>query len=113
MGRKGAMTLQMMMYLQYMNRTLYQEYRDVTGQTFLTTSTDNNPICSAIEFFDLYNVHDKKLGEVVAADAQSEVMLAFNESILEDHLKKLYESITLLDNCKPAQLKYVHPMWTY
>ena len=37
-------------------------------------------------------------------------MLAFNQTISEDHLKKLLERTNLPDNCKVAQAKLVNPV---
>ena len=42
---------------------------------------------------------------------QNVVMLAFNETISEDHLKKLLEQTNLPDNCKAAQAKLVNPVF--
>ena len=44
-----------------------------------------------IRFSDSYNVDDEKWGQPVADDVQNAVMLAFNQTISEDHLKKLLE----------------------
>ena len=46
----------------------------------------------------------------MADDVQNVVMLAFNQTISEDHLKKLLERTNLPDNCKVAQAKLVKPV---
>ena len=46
----------------------------------------------------------------MADDVQNAVMLAFNQTISEDHLKKLLERTNLPDNCKVAQEKLVNPV---
>ena len=44
----------------------------------------------------------------MADDVQNAVMLAFNQAISEDHLKKILERTNLPDNCKVAQAKLVN-----
>ena len=44
----------------------------------------------------------------MADNVQNAVMLAFNETVYEDHLKNLLERINLPDNCKVAQAKLVN-----
>ena len=75
------------------DRTLYQEQEEITAKAFLETPSENNPIFSAAikRFSDSYNVDDEKWGQPVADDVQNAVMLAFNQTISEDHLKKLLE----------------------
>ena len=46
----------------------------------------------------------------MADDVQNAVMLAFNQAISEDHLKKLLEQTNLPNNCKVAQAKLVNPV---
>ena len=43
-------------------------------------------------------------------DVQNAVMLAFNESLSQNHFKKLLERTNLHDNCKAAQEKLVNPV---
>ena len=75
------------------DRTLYQEQEEITAKAFLETPSENDPIFSAAikGFSDSYNVDDEKWGQPVADDVQNAVMLAFNQTISEDHLKKLLE----------------------
>ena len=47
----------------------------------------------------------------MANDMQNVVMLVFNGTISEDHLKKLLEQTNLPDNCKAAQEKLVNPVF--
>ena len=44
----------------------------------------------------------------MADDVKNAVMLDFNQTISEDHLKKLLERTNLPDNCKVAQTKLVN-----
>ena len=92
------------------DRTLYQEQEEITAKAFLETPSENDPIFSAAikGFSDSYNVDDEKWGQPVADDVQNAVMLAFNQTISEDHLKKLLERTNLPDNCKVAQAKLVN-----
>ena len=46
----------------------------------------------------------------MADDVQNAVMLAFNQTISEDHLKKLLERTNFPDNCKVALAKLVNPV---
>ena len=89
------------------DRTLYQEQKESTAKASLETPSENDPIFSAAikGFSDSDNADDKKLGQAVADDMQNAVMLAFNETIPEDHLKKLLEQRNLPDNCKAGQAK--------
>ena len=75
------------------DRTLYEEQEEITAKAFLETPSANDPISSAAikEFSGSYNVDDEKWGQPVADDVQNAVMLAFNQTISEDHLKKLLE----------------------
>ena len=41
---------------------------------------------------------------------QNAVILAFNEAICEDHLKKLLEQTNISDNCKVSHAKLVNPV---
>ena len=86
------------------DRTLYQEQEEITAKAFLETPSENDPIFSAAikGFSDSYNVDDEKWGQPVADDVQNAVMLAFNQTISEDHLKKLLERTNLPYNCKVA-----------
>ena len=86
------------------DRTLYQEQEEITAKALLETPSENDPIFSAAikGFSDSYNVDDKKWGQPVADDVENAVMLAFNQTISEDHLKKLLERTNLPDNCKVA-----------
>lgn len=93
------------------DRSLYQESRDVTARAFLENEevTDDDPLCSAIKGFSgSYNVPEEKFGDVVSDDVQSAVMIAYKEALSEEHLKSLYEDITLPENCKVAQTKLVN-----
>ena len=92
------------------DRTLYQEQEEITAKAFLETPSENDPIFSAAikGFSDSYNVDDEKWGQPVADDVQNAVMLAFNQAISEDHLKKILERTNLPDNCKVAQAKLVN-----
>ena len=56
------------------------------------------------------NVGEEKWGQPVADDVQNAVMLAFNQTISEDHLKKLLGQTNFSDNCKVAQAKLVNPV---
>ena len=89
------------------DRTLYQEQREITSKVFIETSSENDPIFSAAikNFSGSYNVYDEKWEQAVADDLQSAVMLAFNEAISEEHLKKLLSRTNWPDNCKPAHTK--------
>ena len=51
-------------------------------------------------FSDSYSVDDEKWGQAVADGVQNAIMLAFNETISEDRLKKINERTNLPDNCK-------------
>ena len=44
----------------------------------------------------------------MADDVQNAVMLVFNQTISEDHLKQLLERTNLPDNCKVAQAKLIN-----
>ena len=46
----------------------------------------------------------------MADDVQNGVVLAFNETISEDHLNKLLERANLPKNCKSAQGKLINPV---
>ena len=85
---------------------------EITAKAFLETFAENDPIFSAAikGFSDSYNVEDKKWGQPGADDVQNAVMLAFNQAISEDHLKKLLEQTNLANNCKVAQAKLVNPV---
>ena len=85
---------------------------EITAKAFLETSAENDPIFSAAikGFSDSYNVEDKKWGQPGADDVQNAVMLAFNQTISEDHLKKLLEQTNLANNCKVTQAKLVNPV---
>ena len=86
--------------------------RKIKEKAFLETPSENDPISSAAikGFSDSYNVDDEKWGQPVADDVQNVVMLAFNQTISEDHLKKLLERTNLPDNCKVAKAKLVKPV---
>ena len=85
---------------------------EITAKAFLETPSENDPIFSAVikGLYDSYNVDDEKWSQEVADDVQNAVMVAFNETISEDHLKKLLERTNLLDNCKVVQAKLVNPV---
>ena len=87
------------------DRTLYQEQEKITAKAFLETPSQNDPIFSAAikGFSDSCDVDDEKWGQPVADDVQHAVMLAFNQTISENHLKKLLEQTNLPNNYKVAQ----------
>ena len=94
------------------DRTLFKEQKEITAKDFLETPSENDTIFSATTkgFSDSYNIDDKKWGQVVADDVQNGVVLAFNETISEDHLNKLLERANLPNNCKSAQAKLISPV---
>ena len=85
---------------------------EITAKAFLETPSENDPIFSAAikGFSDSYNVDDEKWEQPVADDVQNAVMLAFYQTISEDHLKKLLERTNLANNCTVAQAKLVNPV---
>ena len=92
------------------DRILYQEQEEIKAKAFLETPSENDPIFSAAikGFSDSYNVDDEKWEQPVADDVKNAVMLAFNQAISEDHLKKILERTNLPDNCKVVQAKLVN-----
>lgn len=96
--------------------SLYQGQENFTASVFLKpvnkdTSTKNSP---NIDNNESYNSNAEKKELAVSDDAHQ--VVAVDESLSDEHVKKLKDHINLPENCKlaPAELvKWSHNCWSW